>query len=163
MLYDEIKNISPEILETLYRELRVGLEASGARPAAADFFYGEMEARRKRIPRPRYRSSEWWLLSIYKGSAGYGVRPWRSVACYFGVVFLMGLMFRYCSGAVDKYFVSRSFIESVMYSVQNSVSFFDLNHSKLSSLGVGLVVFERLVALSLLALVVVGLRSRTER
>ena len=89
MLHDEIAGEPPEVLEGLYRQLRAGLEASGARPAAADFFYGEMEARRNRIPRPSFKWSEWWLLSIYKFTSGYGVRPWRSFACYFGIVFLM--------------------------------------------------------------------------
>ena len=163
MLHDEIMGKPPEVLEHLYRQLRTGLEASGARPAAADFFYGEMEARRDRIPRPRFKSSEWWLLGIYKFSAGYGVRPWRSFVCYLGVVFSMGLMFRYGDGIVDKFPVERSFIESMMYSLQNSVNFLELGTSKLSSLGIGLVVFERLVALGLLALAVIGLRSRTER
>ena len=163
MLHDEIMGKPPEVLEHLYRQLRTGLEASGARPAAADFFYGEMEARRDRIPSPRFKSSEWWLLGIYKFSAGYGVRPWRSFVCYLGVVFSMGLMFRYGGGIVDKFPVERSFIESMMYSLQNSVTFLELGTSKLSSLGIGLVVFERLVALGLLALAVIGLRSRTER
>ena len=163
MLYDEILGKPPEVLEHLYRQLRAGLEASGARPAAADFFYGEMEARRDRIPSPRFKSSEWWLLSIYNVSAGYGVRPWRSFVCYFGVVFSMGLMF-YCGGdMVNKVPMERSFIESMIYSLQNSVNFLELGTSKLSSLGIGLVVFERLIALGLLALAVIGLRSRTER
>lgn len=163
MLHDEIEDEPPEVLEGLYRQLRAGLEASGARPAAADFFYGEMEARRNHIQRPRFKSSEWWLLSIYNFTAGYGVRPWRSFACYFGVVLLMGLIFRYGGGVVEKCPVDRSLIESVMYSLRNSVNFLELSTSKLSSLGIGLIVFERLVALGLLALAVIGLRSRTER
>ena len=163
ILYDEERGTSADRLEVLYRQLRASLEASKAAPAAADFFYGEMKARRDQITARRYVSSEWWLLSIYRGIAGYGVRPWRSFACFVALVLVMGLVFYGCESLVYRFDWDRSFEESVKYSFQNSVNLFQLRTWELSFFGIVLVVFQRLASIGLLALAVIGLRSRTER
>lgn len=163
ILYDEDQGTSPERLEVLYRQFRASLEASKAAPAAADFFYGEMEARRARATHHRFASSEWWLLSIYKWIAGYGVRPWRSFACFVALVILMGLVFYGCDSVVYRFDWDRSLQESVKYSFQNSFNLFQLRTWELSFFGIVLVVFQRLASIGLLALAVIGLRSRTER
>lgn len=68
----------PAALESIYRQLRAGLEASKAAPAAADFYYGEMEARRGAAPLWPDRL----LLNVYRIFGGYGVRAWRPLATY---------------------------------------------------------------------------------
>ena len=76
---ERLRDSAPDEVEVLYRQLRVGLEASKAAPAAADFYYGEMEMRRLAT---RHRSFERALLLIYKWVGGYGVRAWRPLVAY---------------------------------------------------------------------------------
>ena len=57
-------------LELAYRQLRVGLEASKAAPAAADFYFGELEARRRARGRGRWTagcspSTGWWAATAF--------------------------------------------------------------------------------------------------
>jgi uncharacterized protein YjbI with pentapeptide repeats len=65
----------PTQVESLYRELRRGLEAKSDMPSAADFYFGEMEMRRWG------RSGgalERLLVWCYWGFSGYGLRPGRA-------------------------------------------------------------------------------------
>jgi uncharacterized protein YjbI with pentapeptide repeats len=82
----------PEVLEPgqiagLYRALRKGREDNKDEPGAADFYYGEMEMRRRarRTGNSVGGSSRGWaeraLLTAYWLVSGYGLRAWRSVAC----------------------------------------------------------------------------------
>jgi hypothetical protein len=64
----------PKQVEAIYRQLRAALEASKAAPAAADFYYGEMEMRRRSSACPSF---DRLLLAIYKCTSGYGLRAWR--------------------------------------------------------------------------------------
>ncbi|MEU6867750.1 pentapeptide repeat-containing protein [Streptomyces sp. NPDC046876] len=61
-----------------YRSLRKALEDVKNEPDAADFYYGEMEMRRKDRQRPW---GERTLLSLYWFVSGYGLRASRAVAC----------------------------------------------------------------------------------
>ena len=67
---------TPERLEVLYRQLRASLEVARNEPGAADFYYGEMEMRR-RAARNR---TERWLLGGYWLLSGYGLRASRALA-----------------------------------------------------------------------------------
>ena len=66
-----------ETVEVTYRALRKGLEDVKNEPGAADFYYGEMEMRR-RAASPR--SVERALLFLYWLVAGYGLRASRALA-----------------------------------------------------------------------------------
>jgi hypothetical protein len=59
----------------LYRGLRKGLEDTKNEPAAADFYYGEMEMRRRAS-----HEVERGLLTLYWAVSGYGLRAWRAIA-----------------------------------------------------------------------------------
>jgi hypothetical protein len=82
----------PEVLEPgqiagLYRALRKGREDNKDEPGAADFYYGEMEMRRRarRTGNSVGGSSRGWaeraLLTAYWLVSGYGLRAWRAIAC----------------------------------------------------------------------------------
>ncbi|TWP48313.1 hypothetical protein FKR81_28910 [Lentzea tibetensis] len=70
-------------IERIYRSLRKGFEDRKNAPGAADFYYGEMEMRRRgtESKAERYLLYWYWLL------AGYGLRAWRALTTL-AVVFL---------------------------------------------------------------------------
>jgi hypothetical protein len=72
-----------------YRALRKGLEDRKDEPGAADFYYGEMELRRKATP----PSFERLLLGLYWLVAGYGLRASRALATLALVVVAGALVF----------------------------------------------------------------------
>ena len=67
-------------LSARYRQIRTGLEKAGNIPGAHDFYYGEMECRRRDAWGKRYK--EWLVLSVYNLVSGYGLRAWRAFAAY---------------------------------------------------------------------------------
>lgn len=68
--------LEPERLLTLYRQLRKALEDAKNEPGAADFYYGEMEMRRRASTTP---AGERFLLFLYWALSGYGLRATRSL------------------------------------------------------------------------------------
>ncbi|CAL9295659.1 hypothetical protein SUDANB66_02517 [Streptomyces sp. SudanB66_2053] len=67
--------LPPSALSLLYRQLRKALEDDKNEPDAADFYYGEMEARRHDVTRPR---PERFLITAYWAFSGYGLRASRA-------------------------------------------------------------------------------------
>lgn len=167
VLHDDLSGVEPSVVEPMYRELRVGLEASKASHAAADFYYGELECRRREA---RPGSIDWILLPAYKWLGGYGVRAWRPFAWYVAVVLGTSMVFRYRTGwfvrepelVGDGLSLSR-YWDSVAIVGRSSVSFFNAPTAGLAAMGAILLIAERFAAISLLALAVVGLRSRVQR
>jgi hypothetical protein len=72
----------------LYRGLRKGLEDAKNEPAAADFYYGEMEMRRQAS-----RGVERGLLALYWAVSGYGLRAWRAFAALLVVLAVSAALF----------------------------------------------------------------------
>ncbi|MFJ4421882.1 pentapeptide repeat-containing protein [Streptomyces bobili] len=66
----------PQDIASTYRQLRKALEDRLNEPGAADFYYGEMEMRRRDAELPR---SERGLLHAYWTLSGYGLRASRSI------------------------------------------------------------------------------------
>ncbi len=62
----------------VYRQLRKGFEDSKNEPDAADFYYGEMEMRKRDKRRPWVERR---LLGVYWLVSGYGLRAARAFAC----------------------------------------------------------------------------------
>jgi len=71
----------PADLAATYRQLRKSFEDSRNEPGAADFYYGEMEARRK--DHDNSSQSERGLLFLYWMLSGYGLRASRAIAWLF--------------------------------------------------------------------------------
>ena len=78
-----VARMAAETVELTYRALRKGLEDIKDEPGAADFYYGEMEMRR-RAASPH--SVERFLLFVYWLVAGYGLRASRALATLLLVV-----------------------------------------------------------------------------
>jgi Pentapeptide repeats (9 copies) len=70
-------DVRPERLAGLYRQLRKAQEDAKNEPGAADFYYGEMEMRRKATTTP---AGERVILWLYWLISGYGLRALRSLA-----------------------------------------------------------------------------------
>jgi pentapeptide repeat protein len=82
MLADE-GNGNPARVAALYRSLRKSFEDSKNEAGAGDFYYGEMEARRRS---DESSVAERAILSVYWLVSGYGQRAWRSLAALLGVI-----------------------------------------------------------------------------
>jgi uncharacterized protein YjbI with pentapeptide repeats len=86
----------------LYRALRKGREDAKDEPGAADFYYGEMEMRRR--PRcgdttngpgvPSRGRVERGILIAYWLVSGYGLRAWRALACLVAAVIVAAVTLR---------------------------------------------------------------------
>jgi uncharacterized protein YjbI with pentapeptide repeats len=69
------ETLSPANIADLYRSLRKGREDGKDSAGAGDFYYGEMEMRRRAANRAeRILLWAYWLIS------GYGMRAWRALA-----------------------------------------------------------------------------------
>jgi uncharacterized protein YjbI with pentapeptide repeats len=152
-------------VEGLYRQFRSGLEASKAAPAAADFYYGEMEMRRLAASP---KSFEKILLWCYKWIGGYGVRASRPFAAWFGLILFSATTLRI--GSV--HFVDRAepkplplgrFGNAIILVLHNSVNLFSAPTSGLTPWGTFFMIVERAAAIALFSLGVFALRSRVQR
>jgi len=75
---------SPLSQEDACRRAKIVLEANGDREKAGYHFYREMEGKRKRKPW-HIRYPEWFFIQLI---FGYGVHPFRLMACWLGFVSL---------------------------------------------------------------------------
>jgi hypothetical protein len=152
-------------LEAAYRGLRAGLEEAKAAPAAADFYFGEMEARRRRAP---LISRDRPLLFLYRWVGGYGVRALPPLLWL--VVLLVGTWLLLWHGhdwfayekVLDRLHVDQP-MGSLALVLRNSISILSAPAAGLTPLGVILFTFERYAAVTLLTLTVFAVRSRVQR
>jgi hypothetical protein len=89
---------TPQELASTYRQLRKSREDSKDEPGAADFYYGEMEMRRKVGTPPNARLSkrlslyaERALLWVYWAISGYGLRASRALISLVLTILLFSL------------------------------------------------------------------------
>jgi len=98
-----------------YRELRRSLESKSDMPGASDFYYGEMEMRR------RDKDSSLWdraLVSCYWLLSGYGLRTERPVVAYVVLVcWATWAMMAFDGFSKDIYSIRRAAIFSVRASL----------------------------------------------
>jgi uncharacterized protein YjbI with pentapeptide repeats len=83
-----------EDLAGIYRQLRKSLEDSKDEPGAADFYYGEMESRRKN--REKSSRGERVLLTAYWALSGYGIRATRAFAWLTSLIVVSVLVMMLC-------------------------------------------------------------------
>jgi len=84
--HEERRSASPAGVASVYRALRKSLEGRSNEPGAADFYYGEMEMRRRDKSTSRPERAIIW---IYWAVAGYGLRASRAFA-WLITAFLLG-------------------------------------------------------------------------
>jgi hypothetical protein len=140
----------------IYRGLRKGQEERKDEPGAADFYYGEMEMRRRAAA-----GMERALLWLYRTVAGYGLRASRAVAglAITIVVFALG----YYAVGFD---LNPPLYRAGLFSLESTSSLFRTPATAgfiLSPWGETFQVVERLLGPLFFALVVLALRGRVKR
>jgi hypothetical protein len=81
-----VQTLSAEHLSSLYRALRKAQEDAKDEPGAADFYYGEMEMRRKAASTPLAERAVLWLYWLV---SGYALRASRALVT---LMILIGLV-----------------------------------------------------------------------
>jgi uncharacterized protein YjbI with pentapeptide repeats len=77
--------LAAEQVAAIYRDLRRSLESKSDMPGAADFYYGEMEMRKRSLNRSWIERG---LIWGYWATSGYGLRPLRALLSWMGLVVL---------------------------------------------------------------------------
>jgi uncharacterized protein YjbI with pentapeptide repeats len=91
---DKVINMSYADLETIYRDLKQNMQRHGHYSQAGEFYYREMEMRRKGTS----KINRLWL-EIYRFLAGYGEKPYLVVRNSFLVILLAAILFFFCGVA----------------------------------------------------------------
>ena len=121
--------------EDTYRRLKQWYTNAGVYDIAGEFFFREMEAKRKNLrwlqPQER-RWLGWWplrgqkvRLNIYRWLYGYGERPWRVGAWGGLVLFGLALIYFFFRGVAPYTLTGQAFANSLYYS---AVSFTALGY-----------------------------------
>ena len=155
----QVQRLFPDRLAVLYRALRKAQEDSKNEPGAADFYYGEMEMRR----RDEHTSwAERLILRLYWLVAGYGLRGLRSLVCLLAVVVgLAGLL-----QAIGFNGVEPTFGDSLVYAAHSMISIVSSNSAltgQVSWAGEVLRIVLRLIGPVLLGLALLSVRNRVKR
>ena len=150
-----------------YRALRKGREDSKDEPGAADFYYGEMEMRRRARPGGNGQSGEAArgrveraILTAYWLMSGYGLRAWRAVAWLAAVTALLAVAFHLVGFAVPPRPVS--YWTSLLYAFRATLSLTG-DQVTLTAWGHLLQAVLRLTGPVLLGLALLALRGRVKR
>ncbi|WP_309113137.1 pentapeptide repeat-containing protein [Saccharothrix sp.] len=140
----------------VYRQLRKAREDAKDEPNAADFYYGEMEMRRRATPR---HSAEGLILRLYWLTSGYGLRGLRSVACLVVLLLVCAtLMNRF--GFADPH----TWPASVVHVADAATKLVGASSSdRLTGWGTALQVVVRLAGPVLLGLAILSVRGRAKR
>ncbi len=149
----------PELrhLAAVYRALRKGREDQKDEPGSADFYYGEMEMRRRSSP----WSVERLILTLYWLVSGYGLRAWRAVIALALVIIVAATsLSRVPLRVHDPY--PASFCSRLLFSAQSGLSL--SGGANLYSPATQVVqLILRIVVPSLIALAVLAVRARVKR
>jgi hypothetical protein len=141
-------------IEGLYRALRKGREDSKDEPGAADFYYGEMEMRRKGVPYGFERAIlfSYWLVS------GYGLRASRAISCLALTIVVFALLLMWFAFPSDG-----SFVRSLLFSIESTVSLLRAPTERLTTVGRFLEIPLRLLGPLFFGLALLSLRGRVKR
>ena len=153
------REVRAQQIANLYRALRKSLEDRKDEPGAADFYYGEMEMRRKGAERLFERA----LLTIYWCVSGYALRASRALASL-AVTILVCSLFLAAFGFAETapHYSSRLF-EAIIYSFQATTSLLRAPTRALTDVGSVLDSILRLLGPLLYGLVLLSLRGRIKR
>jgi hypothetical protein len=135
----------------VYRALRRSFEARADAPAAADFYYGEMEMRRHDRESNRAERCIVWLYWMF---SGYGLRASRAFA-WLAVLTVVGTLV-----AANRYCLS--FVEGLIFSLYALLPGLQPNEA-LPAEGQFLNIVLTVLGPVLLALAVLALRGRVKR
>ncbi len=145
----------PSSIAEIYRALRKADEDAGNEPAAADFYYGEMEMRRAAPECPR---SERILLTLYWLVSGYGLRASRALAA------LLVTVCAFAAGLDAWGFKTRAtWIEALLYSANSTISLLRAPVRDLTVSGQVMDIALRLLGPLFFGLFLLALRGRVKR
>lgn len=131
-------------VDNVYRRLKLWYTSAGMYDIAGEFYYREMEAKRKSTQRQihdQFEKSKGWeflrflfkerdfascvRLWIYRLTCGYGERPWRVVVLGISVLFGSALLYFFLRGVAPYTLTAEAFLASLYYS---AVSFTALGY-----------------------------------
>ena len=150
------RHLRPGDVAALYRAMRQGQEQRKDEPGAADFYYGEMEMRRRAAS-----GVERKLLWLYWVVSGYGLRASRALAALAVTVVLFGLAYHAVGLDPDQ-----PLYRAGLFSLESTSSLFRTPPTpklELTAWGEVLQVVERLVGPLFFALIVLSVRGRVKR
>ena len=156
--------LDPPRIASLYRLLRKALEDRKDEPGAADFYYGEMEMRRRRPPgrRPEGRATqdrgERVILTFYWLVSGYGLRATRAFAALLVTLVLFTALLYLFGLQADHRDLSVALLQSI-----EGAAFRAADRSVLDQEGQYLQVALRILGPLFLGLALLSLRGRVKR
>jgi hypothetical protein len=151
----------------IYRQLRKAREDAKDSPGAADFYYGEMEMRRRFLSERTNRrrktlgtQSERTLLFFYWLFSGYGLRAWRPLVFLAVLIVVSAIGFHYLGLASGH----RNWWDAALTALNGSTSLLHLQTpAHLTHVGEALELLLRLTGPVLAALLIFALRARVKR
>jgi uncharacterized protein YjbI with pentapeptide repeats len=146
--------VEAEQVAGLYRALRKGREDSKDEPGAGDFYYGEMEMRRRSAPFGE-RSILWfyWLVS------GYGLRASRALLALAFTIAVLGAI----PLALWGFRPDRPYGRAVLFALESSISLLRAPEARLTASGEVIQIFLRIAGPLFFGLAVLSLRGRIKR
>jgi uncharacterized protein YjbI with pentapeptide repeats len=154
----QVAGLTPGRVEDAYRSLRKGREDNKDEPGSADFYYGEMEMRR--------RGSSGWervILTLYWLASGYGLRASRAIAALAATVVLVAVGLAAFSG----FDPDQGFWKSLLFSAESTSSLFRApdppNGATLNDEGHVFQMTLRLLGPLFIGLALLALRGRVKR
>lgn len=150
--------IPPERIAVLYRSLRKAYEDGKNEAGAGDFYYGEMEMRRRADETPW---AERWILAVYWLLSGYGQRAGRAVVAIVVLVAVVSVLLLTVGLPADHVW-SWGRVDQSLRIALGAVVFRDAGQT-LTSAGAWTVMIARFVGPVLLALGVLAVRARVKR
>jgi uncharacterized protein YjbI with pentapeptide repeats len=158
--------VAPHRVAAIYRDLRKGREDRGDAPGAGDFYYGEMEMRRRAVPpregrapgrvtRDRGERAELWLYWLV---SGYGMRASRALICLVVTIAVGAVLLDLFGFRPD-----RSFGRAMLFSLESTISLLRAPEAKLTAGGEVVQIALRLLGPLFFGLGLLALRGRVKR
>lgn len=152
-------SVLPLHISSLYRALRKSREDGKDEPGAADFYYGEMEMRRKSPATP---FADRAILFLYWLVSGYGLRATRALASLLVTIVTAAVLFETwgttCPGPCDD-----GFGKMLILSGQSVIGLIRPLDAGLTSVGEVVQLATRLLGPLFLGLTFLSLRARLKR
>jgi hypothetical protein len=154
---EPIGTLDADRLATLYRALRKAQEDNKNEPGAADFYFGEMEMRRKANATP---GVERFILTAYWFISGYALRAWRALAAIVVLLALAAWLLISFDGIKSP---TMTYWAALRYSARTTIGLLPKDQPVLSPVGDVLQIAIRVIVPVLLGLAVLSVRGRVKR
>lgn len=147
--------LAPSEIAGIYRALRRGRETDRDESEASDFYYGEMEMRRRDDRKSRF---ERLIVSSYWLTSGYGLRASRALLCLAVTIFAFSALL-YEWGIIGHV----TFAQALTFSAQSTTSLFRAPQGNLTLTGQWLEMGLRLLGPLFFGLALLAIRGRVKR